>query len=127
MTWNERVERALEGKVRVEWDMRPRDQIMGYEGLKPSDLKKLIEEGLADPNERHDLGPRLKELAELPDDCVSLGGVVVFQPRPDYRISVDTVIVCDITEIDPDLINEWLSSADEIEYTPPYQFRFWWD
>jgi len=123
--WNAEIERRLEGRI----TMRFGNQYARFEGLRPSELKAWMEEGLVQ-NDKHNHAPELKELADLPDEEIELEGYVIFQPRDDYRLSVDAVRVKKPNMIDERLLDRWAGSADIVRFegqeldAPVY---FWWD
>ena len=123
--WNAEIERRLEGRI----TMRFGNQYARFEGLRPSELKAWMGEGLV-KDDQHNLAPKLSELAELDDEVVELEGYVIFQPREDYRLSIDAVRVKKPDEISEDLLNKWAATADIVRFegkelnAPVY---FWWD
>ena len=98
-------------------------------------LADLIEEGFVDINERQNCSPSIGEMMEmLNDDCfdVEFRGYAVSPKRPDYRISIEQIIV----RIPDDCFDAVISivenvrDADEFSmehHDDTYYIDAWWD
>lgn len=56
-------------------------------------LKQLVEEKFADPNDQHNYAPSIAEFIEFMEnhDGFTVGGYAISPERNDYRISIDSI------------------------------------
>jgi hypothetical protein len=127
-------------------DVHRRDMLLGISGQPSSggisrfaelDAKRLgvlLDEGFADPEGAQNESPTIAEfhalLLDLPE--ARAGGYAVSEDRPDYRVSLDELVV-DLTHVIPsrrETLREAVArigaSADELE-TAGDTLRAWWD
>jgi len=90
-----------------------RGDIVRYEGLELDTLRELVEKGYADPMDRQNSAPNIKEFIELmqANPGLTAHGYVVSRQRDDARISIEGVE----GPLRPECLH-MLSRADEIEY-----------
>ena len=97
-----------------------------------STIEKLIDEGFADPDERQNDSPSIKEFLEYTEDhdLITFSGYAVSGDRHDYRVTIEQInAVID----DPDTLTKFVELfryADELnlEYVDGgYNMRAWWD
>lgn len=121
--WNYSIFKRLRDKFRGP----QMGEYIRFEGLKPSELKEMMDEGLV-KDDKHNDAPALSELANLPDEVASLDGYVIFQPRGDYRLSVDAVAVKDLNAVED--LDRWFETASSIDSETEdgeKVYYFWWD
>jgi len=108
--------------------------LLYYAGLTASGLELLIEKGFADPEERQNSAPSIKEFLEFLKAHPRFGahGYIVTPERGDYRVSVEGVSAtgCDAKDIVA-FTNEYSHadefSIDECEDGEGFSCRCWYD
>lgn len=102
-----------------------------YEGLTLSGLKKLVEEGFADPFERQNDAYSIGEFIEYFDGSgldVSFHGYAVTIERDDYRVSVEGFVT--VCQHQTQLVASLLFGrfADELNVSDDSMVVYaWWD
>lgn len=108
--------------------------IRHFEGISLNTLKWLLKERFADPADRQNESPTLKEFVEfaesLPDHLdVEFDGYVVSYLRDDYRVTVDALTIYaedELTVHDIQLMRSLTKNADDSHVTQD-SFWAWWD
>ena len=95
-------------------------------------LGKIYGVEFLDPGDRQNYGPSLQKALEVAEKHgLRLGGYVVFPPRDDYRITVDTIIIPsskkfrEIQQITQEL--DFLHPPDAKYFTSRGDLALWWD
>lgn len=111
-----------------------------FHNLSLDKLEKLLEEGFANPQEKQNFSPTIKQFYEFGKKCVAKGynavfiGYAISPDREDYRTSIEGIEVRIQTEliearIDFNLRDEFekfAESADETEINFSVLYA-WWD
>jgi hypothetical protein len=121
-------------------DTKRRAELLGIDtgkfvhfvGLTAVNLRKLIDEGFADPEEQQNDAPSIREFIEYMEAHPGLTahGYAVGLERPDYRVSIEGLkgVVASAEEaLD---FEHWCRRADELESAladDGYHCSSWWD
>lgn len=120
-----KTERRQKERDAIIFDGEPKyyGGICHFRGMDYDTLRKLVDEGHADPEDRQNYAPSIGELLEALEmvEGVTFEGYTVHEDRPDYRVSVDG-----FTAPRDDSLVEQFHNSDELIFQDG-TVRFWWD
>lgn len=100
-----------------------------FENLRESQLRKLIDEGLADPGMTQNNSPTIKKIMEFLTAYPVFRGIgyVITPLREDCRVSIEGVeVMGNVSEDDRKAFKKMFKNADEFTNEPGY-LRAWYD